>query len=328
MRFTRPRLLPVRTSRVRAEHRSGNTGGHGLFIVFLVAVFSANALLYGSTDSLAVPMPDSAAAIQQAAGQSDSDEVQEGEFQEDVDTIVESPAVDTFAWDNWKINSGHFDSENWNDTVRLVLEDSAAGRFYVHPFKNVVTSNFGLRHRLWHQGVDIRLAKGDTVRAAFDGIVRVTKRDRRGYGKVVVIRHPAGLETIYGHLSRECVIANDTVKAGDVIGLGGSTGRSTGCHLHFEMRYYGEPFDPNDAIDFSLYTLKSDTLVLTKSTFAYLAELRKIKWHVIARGENLGRIARQYHTTVRTLCALNHITARTLLRTGRKIMISGRLPGT
>ena len=269
-------------------------------------------------------------AVKQAPAQSDSEETQEDEFQDEVDTMVEThepSAIDTFAWDNWKINSGHFDSENWTDTARIVLVDSSAGRFYVHPFRNVVTSDFGLRRWLWHQGVDIRLAQGDTVRAAFDGIVRVTKRDRRGYGRVVVIRHPYGLETIYGHLSREFVAANAKVKAGDVIGLGGSTGRSTGSHLHFEMRFYGEPFDPNCIIDFAAFTLKSDTLVLTKANFAYLAELRKAKWHTVRKGDTLGQIARNYHTTIRSLCDLNHIAPHTLLQIGRKLLVSGKLPG-
>lgn len=296
-----------------------------LFMICTVLCSTSHAV---SADS--VTRPDSIADCQPSP-QSDSEEAQEGDFQEDVDTLVETQepaaAVDTFAWDNWKINSGHFDSENWTDTARIVLVDSSAGRLYVHPFRNVVTSDFGLRRWLWHQGVDIRLCRGDTVRAAFDGIVRVTKRDRRGYGRVVVIRHPYGLETIYGHLSREFVVANAKVKAGDVIGLGGSTGRSTGCHLHFEMRFYGEPFDPNCIIDFAAFTLKSDTLVLTKANFAYLAELRKAKWHSVRKGDTLGQIARNYHTTVRSLCDLNRITPRTLLQIGRKILVSGKLPG-
>jgi hypothetical protein len=254
---------------------------------------------------------------------------QEGEFQDDMDTMFDARefAVDTFAWDNWKINSGHFESDKWADTARIALVDSSAGQFYVHPFRNVVTSDFGLRHWLWHKGVDIRLAKGDTVRAAFDGIVRVTKKDRRGYGNVVVIRHPCGLETIYGHLSRVCAACNAKVKAGDVIGLGGSTGRSTGCHLHFEMRYYGEPFDPNCIIDFEAYGLRSDTLVLTRGNFNYLAELRKEQWHTVHKGETLGHIALRYHTSIKNICLLNHLTPRSLLGVGRKLLVSGKLPG-
>lgn len=257
-----------------------------------------------------------------------SGDVGENEFQDDVDTMLETqePAVDTSGWDHWKINNGHFASDSWTDTARIALVDSEAGCFYHHPFKNVITSNFGQRRWVWHKGVDIRLAKGDTVRAAFDGIVRVTKKDRRGYGNVVVIRHPHGIETIYGHLSKECVRNNDQVKAGDVIGLGGSTGHSTGCHLHFEMRYCGEPFDPNCIIDFENYSLKSDTLVLTRSSFAYLVDLRKAKWHIVHRGETLGHIAVKYHTSVRNLCALNHVGPRATLSVGRKLLVVAAKP--
>lgn len=266
---------------------------------------------------------------QRQADSETSSETEEDEFQDGVDTLFpsEEPSVDTFAWDNWKINSGHFASDAWTDTATIVLVDSLAGRFYVHPFKNVVTSDFGERRWLWHNGVDIRLSKGDTVRAAFDGIVRVTKCDRHGYGNVVVVRHPFGLETIYGHLSRECVTVNKRIKAGDVVGLGGNTGRSTGSHLHFEMRYYGEPFDPNCIIDFGSYALKSDTLVLTKANFAYLEELRKEKWHTVRKGDTLGQIARLYHTTIRNICALNHITPKCLLSIGRKILVGGKTSG-
>jgi murein DD-endopeptidase MepM/ murein hydrolase activator NlpD len=250
-------------------------------------------------------------------------ESQENEFQEDLDSLLSSNQdIDTsFAWSTSKINSGHFDSEKWTDTSRLVLVDSAQKKFFVHPCYGKVTSNFGARHWLWHYGVDTKLLRGDTVRAAFEGVVRVKEYDRHGYGVVIVMRHINGLETIYGHLSKAEVVPGQRLKAGDVIGRGGSTGHSTGPHLHLEMRYYGEPFDPNCIIDFENGTLKSYTLVLTKDNFAYLIELRKITWHTIRRGENLGLIARRYHTKVTTICKLNHISGRTILRIGRKIAV-------
>lgn len=168
-------------------------------------------------------------------------------------------------------------------------------------------------------GVDIKLQKGDTVHNAMDGIVRVTKYDRRGYGYVVVVRHPAGLETIYGHLSQIMVTTNQKLKAGDVIGRGGNTGHSTGTHLHFEIRYYGEPLNPNDILDFNSFNLKSNILVLTKANFNYLVELRKAKWINIRKGDTLGGIAMRYHTSIKTLCKLNNITPTTLLRIGRPL---------
>jgi murein DD-endopeptidase MepM/ murein hydrolase activator NlpD len=244
-------------------------------------------------------------------------EQQEDAFQDYLDTVF--LGVDTIFWDNKMINSGRFESKDMLDTISIVLADSIKKLSYCHPYKNYVSCNFGPRRYIHHYGVDIKLFKGDTVRAAFDGIIRVTKYDRRGFGRVIVIRHPSGLETIYGHLSKVMVAPNQKVKAGEMIGLGGSSGRSTGAHLHFETRYRGEPFDPNCIIDFENYKLKSDTLQLSRTNFEYLIELRKAKYCTIRKGDSLGRIAMRYHTSVTTLCKLNHIGKRTLIRAGRKL---------
>jgi murein DD-endopeptidase MepM/ murein hydrolase activator NlpD len=243
----------------------------------------------------------------------------EEDSQEGLDSMLVGDTLDTLGWDTTRINAGRFDSKNWPDTARLVLVDSANGKRYCQPCPGVVTSDFGQRHYRWHYGVDTRLIKGDTVRAAIDGIVRILGFDRRGYGHVVVVRHANGLETIYGHLSKKLVTTRQRLKAGDVIGLGGSTGRSTGPHLHFEVRYRGEPFNPHDLVDFEAGVLKSDTLVLTKANFAYLVELRKQQWCTVRSGDNLGKIARRYHTTIAKLCSMNHITRKTILRIGRKL---------
>jgi hypothetical protein len=91
--------------------------------------------------------------------------------------------------------------------------------------------------------------------------------------------------------------------------------------LHFETRFYGEPFDPNHIIDFDKYQLTGDTLVLTKADFTYLADLRKAVWHVVRKGETLGHIARMYNTSVTKICALNHISGRTIMSIGRKVLV-------
>ena len=246
-----------------------------------------------------------------------SNEQQESDFQQYIDTLFQG--VDTFAWDNKMINSGHFESKDMKDTVFIVLIDSSRHLYYNHPFKNYVTSGFGRRRWLWHYGMDIKLNKGDSVFAALDGIIRVTKYDRRGFGNVVVIRHPSGLESIYGHLSKVKVVVNQKVKSGELIGLGGSTGRSTGSHLHFETRYLGEPFDPNCFIDFEKYKLKSDTLALSKQNFEYLVDIRKAKYGNIRKGDTLYKIARRYGTSINDLCRLNNMTSKTVLRIGRPI---------
>ncbi len=125
----------------------------------------------------------------------------------------------------------------------------------------VVTSNFGPRWRRQHAGIDVKVYIGDTIRAAFDGKVRITKYDRRGYGYFVVIRHPNGLETLYGHLSKIIAKEDAVVKAGDIIGLGGNTGRSTGSHLHFETRLLGQPINPAFMFDFEKQDVTADIYV-------------------------------------------------------------------
>ncbi len=227
--------------------------------------------------------------------------------------------IDTTHWDTLCINAWHFESAKWQDTARLVLVDSLLQKAYFHPHEGRVTSGFGKRRQFWHYGVDVKLQRGDTVRVAFSGIVRVIQYDRRGYGHVVVVRHADGLETVYGHLSRKLVVTNQRVVGGEAIGLGGSTGRSTGSHLHFEVRYLGEPFDPTYIVDFDSCRLKSDTLVLNRANFEYLVELRKRKWCTIRSGDTLGHIALRYGTTVGKLCSLNGISRRTILRLGRKL---------
>jgi murein DD-endopeptidase MepM/ murein hydrolase activator NlpD len=135
------------------------------------------------------------------------------------------------------------------DSVYLQLADISSEKNYCHPIKSPITSRFGMRHRRFHYGIDLDLNTGDTVRCAFNGQVRVTHYDP-GYGYVIVVRHDNGLETVYAHLSKFLTDTNEVVKAGDVIGLGGNTGRSRGSHLHFELRYLGVALNPETIIDF------------------------------------------------------------------------------
>lgn len=113
-----------------------------------------------------------------------------------------------------------------------------------------VTSEFGSRidpisHRLKnHTGMDMAVPTGTPIRAALPGTVTVSKYNAGGYGYYVMIDHGSGLATLYGHCSSLLVQAGQTVEAGDIIALSGSTGRSTGPHLHFEVRIHGERTDP------------------------------------------------------------------------------------
>ena len=137
------------------------------------------------------------------------------------------------------------------------------------PVPGELTSAYGYRPRFrrMHRGVDLNLNTGDTVRAAFNGRVRIVNYEARGYGKYVVIRHDNGLETVYGHFSKHLVERNQFVKAGEPIGLGGNTGRSFGAHLHFETRYLGVAINPAAIIDFENATGHSDVFTFNKTTY-------------------------------------------------------------
>jgi murein DD-endopeptidase MepM/ murein hydrolase activator NlpD len=208
---------------------------------------------------------------------------------------------------------------------------------YVHPYKGKVISKYGPRRGRMHTGIDIKLNSGDTVLCAFDGRVRLAKRFN-GYGNLVLVRHNNGLETIYGHLKSIKVKVNDTIKAGDLIGLGGRTGRATCDHLHFETRLFGEPFNSDKYIDFEKYSLRTDKIYYANKRFeidknnfkkkplasdgAALAAAGGKTKHVIRKGDTLSAIARKYRTSVTKICNANKITARTTLKIGRVLWIN------
>ena len=207
----------------------------------------------------------------------------------------------------------------------------------VHPH-----GKYGPRRRRQHQGVDLPLKTGDPVYATFCGRVRISQYNKGGYGNLVIIRHDNGLETYYGHLSERMVEPGQWVEAGQIIGLGGSTGRSTGPHLHFETRYYGQSFDPERLIDFKNGMLSRETFLLKKSFFSIYsnagqdfedeianeeqdkkeaAEKAAMKYYKIRSGDTLGAIARRHGTTVANLCRLNGIKSTTILRIGRSLRV-------
>lgn len=131
----------------------------------------------------------------------------------------------------------------------------------------LITSNFGARWGRQHKGLDIKVNVGDTIRAAFTGKVRIVRYEAKGYGKYVVIRHNNGLETIYGHMSKQLVAENQEVRAGEPIGLGGNTGRSTGSHLHFETRLCGVALNPALMFDFHNQDVVGDSYMFRKATY-------------------------------------------------------------
>ena len=233
--------------------------------------------------------------------------------------------------------------EDWNnvyahhatelpDSFRIDLRG-----FHMPTSSRVITSNFGARWGRQHKGLDIKVYIGDTIRAAFDGKIRIVKYEPKGYGKYVVIRHHNGLETIYGHMSKHLVEEDQVVKAGDPIGLGGNTGRSTGSHLHFETRLCGVALNPALMFDFRNQDVVSDSYLFRRSKYAaesaQATRLRGVNGkgattkgdsedevlavsrpastavhiHKVKKGETLSAIARKHGTTVDKICKLNHI---------------------
>ncbi len=226
-------------------------------------------------------------------------------------------------------------------TIRLLKGDEK----FCFPVKNIITSPYGWRMR-WnrpHRGVDIRLNTGDPVRAAFNGVVRIA-RPMGAYGNLVVVRHYNGLETVYGHLSKIQVKPLQIVRAGQVLGLGGSTGRSTGPHLHFEVRFQYEPFDPEWILDFSNYTLRTRKLYLDKTYFGirrprsgetleFKADKsivpeepvkkapppRKPVYQAVRKGDTWEKVAARNNTTVEALKRLNPDITK--LKKGDKVRV-------
>ena len=190
----------------------------------------------------------------------------------------------------------------------------------------IITSKCGPRWRRMHNGLDIKVYIGDTIRAAFDGRVRMVKYERRGYGKYVVIRHDNGLETIYGHLSKQIVAEDQYVKAGDPIGLGGNTGRSTGSHLHFETRFLGIPINPALMFDFEKQDIVADSYTFrkTKGTSGTARSMASGEglFYKVKRGDTLSKIAARQGTSIDKLCKLNRITRKTILRPGQVLRCS------
>lgn len=192
-----------------------------------------------------------------------------------------------------------------------------------------ITSKFGPRRRRMHNGLDLKVYIGDTIRAAFDGKVRIVRYERRGYGKYVVIRHDNGLETIYGHLSKQLVEENQLVKAGEVIGLGGNTGRSTGSHLHFETRFLGQAINPALLFDFPNQDVVADSWVYRKrgssrsvASSGNSEGTGDIRYYKVRSGDTLSRIAKKHGVTISQLCKLNRITTKTILRPGQILRYS------
>ena len=236
-------------------------------------------------------------------------------------------------WNQERVNPYNASKMELPDSMIIDLSN------YCIPHNGYITSNYGWRRRRMHRGIDIKVQTGDTIRAAFDGKIRITKYERRGYGYYVIIRHDNGLETIYGHLSKFLVKPDQEVVAGEPIALGGNTGRSTGSHLHFETRYLGMDINPNAIFDFNNKTIKvnqfsfSPKLLASKGPSAIHVNGTKYGYnngksggsgtatYRVRKGDTLSRIAQRNGTTVNRLCNLNGIKKTSTLRPGQVLRL-------
>lgn len=255
---------------------------------------------------------------------------------ESIDDVIlnEELAFEELMYPADELYGSHWENK-WVNPFRnqkIEFPDSAkidCSRF-VLPIDNEVkvTSKYGPRRRRMHYGIDLKVYIGDTIRAAFDGKVRIRSAERRGYGKYLVLRHPNGLETVYGHLSGYLVEENEIVRSGQPIGLGGNTGRSTGSHLHFETRFLGQPINPADIIDFEHGVPHQDEYVFRnlkingRKSNIYTSSNAQMVYHKVRSGQTLGAIARKYGTSVNELCRLNGLKRTSILRIGQSIRVS------
>ena len=263
-------------------------------------------------------------------------------------SVLEGDDLFTKNWNTRLVNPFRDPLDSIPYRVTIPLIDSLSR--FVCPHQGKVFSRFGLRHGRRHQGCDVPYPTGTPVYCAFDGRVRLAER-HKGYGNLVIIRHENGLETFYGHLSRIDVTPGQWIHAGDQIGLGGSTGRSSGPHLHFETRYNGFAFDPEWIVDFENGKLRRNAFVLKRSYLSayskyvpesideeeeiYMTdeqiraeeeriakERAAMKYHTIKSGDTLSGLAVKYGTTVSKICNLNPgLKPTTILSLGRKVRV-------
>jgi len=219
-------------------------------------------------------------------------------------------------WSRYRINPYGVPLAQITDSVFVDLSE------FVVPVPGRITSRFGMRRGRPHFGTDFSLRTGDPVRVAFSGKVRIIGFDRTGYGHFVVVRHHNGLETLYAHLSRVLVTQDQFVEAGETIGLGGNTGRSTGPHLHFEVRHLGHPINPEYLFCFTNGVARNEYYFITANkTFALLREMSAAQFVTVRSGDTLGHIARRHGTTAARIAQLNGITTRTIIRPGQRLRV-------
>lgn len=305
-----------------------------LGIALTAVMFAAGA----NAQTITSKNPHSQAHKQLLASQSKSSDqiklIEKNTFIDLIDDIEPEPDIYTEGWNSKRVNPF-----KETDVPNSKVIDVTG---YHMPCPGKVTSNYGYRAKFgrMHKGIDLGIRSNDTIYAAFDGKVRLTNYEAKGYGNYVILRHPNGLETVYGHLNRFLVKPDQNVKAGQPIALGGSTGRSTGPHLHFETRYMGYAINPSAIFDFVNQTTHTDTYTFSKQTYtkprnyapsgnlaksdrnnSYKSAQSTKSTYTVKKGDTLSSIARSYGMAATTLRRLNNLTKSDKIQAGQTLRL-------
>lgn len=304
-------------------------------VLALMAAFIAPGL---SAQTIKSKSPHSDAHKQLLASQAKSKDqirlVEKNTFIDLIDDIEPEPDIFTEGWNSKAVNP--FKAADVPDTKMIDVTG------YYMPVPGRVTSHYGYRAKFgrMHKGIDLQIKSNDTIYAAFDGKVRLTAYEARGFGNYIIIRHPNSLETVYGHLNRSLVKPDQVVKAGDPIGLGGSTGRSTGPHLHFETRFMGYAINPSAIFDFANQTTHTDTYLFDKKTYTkarnyapsrhyaksdnenpYRAAESEKESYTVKKGDTLSSIAKSYGLSATSLRKINGMRNSDIIKVGQVLRL-------
>lgn len=280
-----------------------------------------NLSLFGSGGGTPSETPDTTSnSTEVNASRVDATPLFKPVLEEDLGFRINPERFKVASWDTVDLNIYKVNMSVFPGTLSFVIHDPANGVIFTMPTISRVTSGFGAR-MLWgkhfHYGVDLDLETGDPVFAALDGIIRIA-RYNSGYGNMVVIAHKGGLETLYGHMSKLNVKEGQRIKSGEVIGLGGSTGHSTGSHLHFEFRVFGEQINPSQVFSFQEAQVEKKIIQVDASWFSYQNNL-DIEYHTVLEGEDLETIATIYGVSVSEICDLNRISMKSTITPGFRL---------
>lgn len=315
-----------------------------LSIAMLPAISAAN-------DVLAMASPDNNETIQESAiadstisestaesapseeGVASANESDIAEATNSEEAVTKEASTEDTAADENVASAESDDAEELDSLQESTLDESAtafldfSGAHFPTLHGTRLNSPYGIRKHRLHRGVDMHINIGDSIVAAYPGKVVVSKYNRRGYGHYVMIEHANGTRTLYGHLKKRLVNVGDTVEGGQLVGWGGNTGRSSGPHLHFEIRYGEVNIDPATVFNIEEGSLLENTehfsiASAVESHNEIQKELSKHRYHRIRSGDTLGKIARLYGTTIEKLCRLNGIKRTSILRIGQTLRCS------